>query len=184
MEGRFDAAIDMYCGKPMIITPAIELGKLKDQIWTNHILDTGSMHPDLGGAQIVGPICQQKYEKLIPFDEDYQILFRGVPDLECQWNGIAAIRDFKCGTIKPVTYVDKWQLDAYKLLRPRASIGFYDCYNPFTEVLSVGIKFLDNSNAELALHNIITYAGEMINSLRSEKLLIDYKPEIYADKGE
>lgn len=168
---RFEDAIAMYLGKDLPATPYMELGKLKHKQWADYTMKTGKVHNDFGFEKVTNPIVEQKYEKIIPFSHNIQILIRGVIDLE---DG-DIITDYKCGSSTPSAYVDGWQLDLYKLLRPNAKIGQYLCYNPYNKMVSKGIKFLSDKNAERAIENIITHGGELIDYLQINKLLKDYK---------
>lgn len=170
MQGRFEESVAQYLGKPFPATPQMELGKLKHEIWQRYIDDNKALPLELGGGLLQNPLTERKYEKLIPLGK-YDILFRGVIDLES--NNI--LEDFKCGFGKPSTYLGGWQLDAYKLLRPDAVEGRYRCFNPYTDTYTVGVKYLSDENAERALENIVTYGGELIDYLASQKLLIEYK---------
>jgi hypothetical protein len=169
-QKRFEDAIGMYLGKELPENPYLELGKLKHKQWADWTQATGTIHPELGTEKLVKPIVEQKYEKLIPFSDDIQILIRGIIDMEDgDW-----ITDYKCGIGTPSSYIEAWQLDLYKLLRPHATIGQYICFDPYREVVARGIKYLHDSNAEYALEQIITHGGEMINYLEINKLLKDY----------
>lgn len=168
---RFEDAIGMYLGKDLPTTPYMELGKVKHKQWADYTMKHGTLHPELGGDDLHMPIVEQKYEKIIPFSDDIQILIRGVIDLEDD----NVLIDHKCGRSTPSSYIDGWQLDLYKLLRPNATLGKYLCFNPYNNEVATGIKFLDTSNAEFALNNIITWGGEMIDYLEANKLLVDYK---------
>ena len=170
---RFEDAIASYLGKGFPATPYMELGKVKHQQWADYTQKYRKLHPELGGYDLYNPIVEQKYEKLLPFSEDIQILWRGVIDLEDD-RGILV--DYKCGKSKIGQYIDGWQLDSYKLLRPKAISGQYICFNPYTKAKEVGHKFLHESNAENALEKIITLGGELIDYLQTNRLLIDYKP--------
>lgn len=180
-QGRFEDAVAGYLGKPIPATPAMELGKLKHQIWANYIQQYGTLPPELGGHDLHKPIVEQKWEKLLPFSDQYQILLRGVIDLEDD----GVLVDHKCGLSTPSGYLDKLQLDYYKLLRPEATVGKYICHNPYKcdatcsednhSCYTVGIKFLDDSNAEKALEHIITFGGELIQYLEVNKLIKDFK---------
>lgn len=180
-QGNFEEAIGQYLGKSLPATPAMELGKLKHKIWANHIQKFGSLPLELGGNDLHQPIVEQKWQKLIPFSDNYQILLRGIIDLED--DGI--LTDHKCGLSTPSAYLDSLQLDYYKLLRPEAHTGVYRCHNPYKcdatcspdnhTCLTIGIKFLDQTNAEKALEHIITFGGELIQYLEANKLVIDYK---------
>lgn len=169
--GKWEDAVAMYRGKPLPSTPYMELGKVKHQEWENYTNRTGELHPELGGGTLNNPITEQKYSKLIPFSDEYQILIRGIIDLEYE----DVLVDYKCGRTMPSNYIDGWQLDLYKLLRPKAKVGKYICFNPYDETVTVGVKFLGDSSAERALENIITYGSEMIDYLRMNRLIIDYK---------
>lgn len=169
-KSKYEEAIAMYLGKPIPGTPYMELGRTKHKQWENYTKKTGKMHPELGDVELKNPLAEKKYEKLIPFNDDYQILLRGIIDLE---DG-DVITDYKCGRSTPSSYIDGWQLDLYKLFRPHAKMGVFRCFNPYDETLSVGVKFLSEKNAEVALENIITYGGEMIEYLELNKLLQDY----------
>lgn len=171
--GRFEEAIGQYLGKPLPGSSYMELGKLKHTLWEQYTLQNKAIHPELGGGKLVNPIVEQKYEKRLPFSDDIEILFRGIIDLEDQ--NIA--RDYKCGMTTPSSYVDGWQLDAYKLLRPNLKEGHYICFNPYLETRSIGVKFLTDDNAENALNHIMTAGGEIINYLQVNKLIIDFKEE-------
>lgn len=171
--GKYEEAVGQYLGKDLPTTPYMELGKVKHELWENYTRRTGELHPELGGGKLENPILEQKYQKMIPFSDEYQILVRGVIDLEEN----NTITDYKCGRGMPSAYVDGWQLDLYKLLRPRATLGKYICYNPYTNQVSVGVKFLGKQSAENALENIITFGGEMIDYLLSNNLLRDFKSD-------
>jgi len=170
---RFEDAIGMYLGKDIPATPYMELGKLKHQQWADYTQATGKLHQELGTDKLIKPIVEQKYQKLIPFSEDIQILVRGIIDLE---HGDTLV-DYKCGISTPSSYIDGWQLDLYKLLRPHATLGMYICFDPYRETTARGIKYLHDSNAERALENIITFGGELIDYLQVNKLLKDHKVE-------
>lgn len=180
-SGKYEDAVAMYLGKGIPVTPAMELGSLKHKIWANYIQANKKLPPELGGDELKAPIVEQKWQKFIPFSEGYQILLRGVIDLEDD----NVLVDHKCGLGSPVSYLDGEQLDYYKLLRPDATLGKYLCHNPYKcdasctpdnhQCFQVGVKFLTDENAERALEHIITFGGEMIQYLEVNKLLIDYK---------
>lgn len=169
--GQYEQAVAYYLGQPYPATAAMELGKLKDEFWNNYVLKTGEIHPELGGGKLTDPKVQIKYEKIIPFSDDIQILFRGVPDMV---DG-KEIYDWKCGMTTASQYVDKWQLDAYKLLLPQAEVGYYLCFNPYNNTYTKGIKYLNRSNAEQAMEHLITHGGELIDYLQAQKLLKNYE---------
>lgn len=170
MQGRYEEAIAQYLGKPLIPTPQMNLGKLKHELWERYIKENKSLPLELGGGELRDPITEQKYGKLIPLGDD-NILFRGVIDLE--YDNI--LEDFKCGLGEPSAYLNGWQLDAYGLLRPEATEGRFRCFNPYSETYSIGVKYLNSKTAEKALENIITFGSEMIDYLRVNKLIIDFK---------
>jgi len=188
MEHKFEDAINMYLGKPLPDTPYLELGKVKHEIWAKYTQRTRELHPELGGGKLTDSLVEQKWQKLIPFNSNYQILIRGIIDLESVENKELTLTDYKCGIGKPSAYVDKWQLDLYKLLRPQANMGRYICHDPYKcdalcsktpnephQCYTVGIKFLSDKNAEKALENIYTFGGEIIQYLEFNKLIQDYK---------
>ena len=177
-QGKQEDAIGMYLGKDIPATPAMKLGKAWDEIWEKYIRDTGLMPKELAGDfnqefTLNMPVMQQKYRKTIPFSDQYQILLSGVPDLV--HNDGKIIVDFKCGRSTANDYIERFQLDYYKLLLPDAVMGEYRCWNPYLKTLTVGIKFLSDHNAENALNHILTYGGEMIDYLASQRLIKDYK---------
>lgn len=187
-SGKYEDAIAMYLGKDIPENPYLELGKLMHEKWASHILKSGTMPPELGGQPLINPIVEQKYQKIIPMGAELQILLRGVIDLECEEPIGIIVQDHKCGIGKSSSYVDSLQLDYYKLLRPRVTLGRYACHNPYKcEVLcqekklekhqcfGYGIKFLKKENAENALNHIQTYGGEIIEYLLANRLLKDYK---------
>jgi hypothetical protein len=169
-QGRFEEAVAQYLGKPLIPTPQMELGKLKHELWERYVNENKALPLELGGGKLRDPITEQKYEKRIPLGE-YEILFRGVIDLEDE----DVITDYKCGLSEPASYLSGWQLDAYKLLRPTAKLGRYICFNPYSDTYSVGAKFLGPKQAENALEHIITYGSEMVDYLKTQKLLKDFQ---------
>lgn len=170
MNGHWEQAVAYYIGKDYPASPAMELGRIKHSLWEQHIKNTRELPQELGGGKLKDPLTERKYEKLIPLGK-YNILFRGVIDLEDE----NILTDFKCGLSEPGSYINGWQLDAYKLLRPNAVEGRYRCFNPYTDTYTVGIKYLSEANAEKALENIVTFGGEIIQYLESQKLLVDYK---------
>jgi len=169
-NARYEEAVAQYLGKPLIPTPQMELGKLKHELWERYVNENKSLPLELGGGELKNPITEQKYEKRIPLGE-YEILFRGIIDLEDE----DVITDYKCGLSEPAGYLGGWQLDAYKLLRPKAKLGRFLCFNPYTDTYTVGAKFLTDKSAENALEHIITYGGELIDYLKSQRLLKDFK---------
>ncbi|MDQ5954071.1 MAG: hypothetical protein QG647_809 [Patescibacteria group bacterium] len=187
-KGQFEDAISMYLGNPLPENPYLELGKLFHEKWEKHILDTNMMPPELGGQELEDAKTEIKYQKIIDMGDKYQILLRGVIDLQCVEDNNIILQDHKCGLTRASAYVDSLQLDYYKLLIPSANIGRYACHNPYKcEALcqaknlkehicyGYGIKFLTENNAENALNHIITYGSEMIQYLESNRLLKDYK---------
>lgn len=176
-QGKQEDAIGMYMGKDIPATPAMELGKAMDQLWNIYIEKHHRRPEELGGGELTDPVTQQKYRKIIPFNDEYQILISGVPDL-VHGEGGTIIDEHKCGRTPATDYVHRFQLDYYKLLIPEATMGVYRCYNPYLKSLTVGVKFLDDSNAERALNHIITYGGEMIEYLASQKLIKNFKEEV------
>lgn len=166
---RYEDAVGMYLGKDLPKTPEIELGKAKHELWGNYIHRTKNMHPELGNVELKAPVVEQKYEKVIPFNADYQFLLRGTPDLV---DG-EIIYEWKCGATEPTSYVESFQLDYYALLLPQAEVGIYKCHNPYTKETKTGVKFL-NGGAERALEHIITFGGEFIDYLVANKILQDY----------
>jgi hypothetical protein len=187
-KGNSEEAVSMYIGKDLPDNPYLTLGKMFHEKWEKYILETSKMPEELGGQHIDNPLVEVKYQKYISLGDEYQILLRGVIDLECIENGDIILQDHKCGTGNASSYVDSMQLDYYKLLRPEANIGRYACHNPYKcEALcqrknldkhlcyGYGIKFLDNDNAENALNHIITYGGEMLQYLLANKMFKDFK---------
>lgn len=169
--GRYEEAVGIYLGKPLPATPAMELGSLYDKKWEKHILKTGELPDELGGGKLINPRVQIKYQLRIPFNEEYEILLRGLPDL-MEDN---VITDFKCGRTEATSYLDKMQLDYYSLFKPEATVGRYICYNPYRDTKTVGIKFLSDKNRENALNEIQTYGAELLQYLLANKLFVDFK---------
>lgn len=172
--GRYEEAVGQYLGKPLPATPQMELGQLYDSLWQRHIEATNTLPEALGGGLLTKPLCQIKYQKLIEVKNDLYILVRGMPDC----TDSPTIYEFKCGKTEALSYVDRLQLDYYKFLVPSVTLGKYLCYNPYNKSLTVGVKYLDNRNAETALEHILTFGLEMIDYLKSQKLLIDYTKEL------
>ena len=168
---QYEQAVGLYLGKPLPATPQMELGSAMDKLWTKQVNDTKHMPPDFDGSPLINPVTQVKYQKIIPLNDDMQILLRGVPDLT---DGNRII-DFKCGNTEATQYVDGMQLDYYKLLYPEGNIGEYWCYNPYFKTYTKGIKFLGRANAEAALNHIYTHGTELIDYLKANRLLRDYK---------
>lgn len=187
-NGGWEEAVSMYLGTDLPENPYLELGKQLHEKWEKYILETGEMPKELGGQKLVNPIVEQKYQKYIPLNEEYQILLRGVIDLQCIENNELLIQDHKCGVGRSSSYVDSMQLDYYKLLVPKATIGRYATHNPYKcealcqnynleqhQCYGYGIKFLNHKNAENALNHIITFGTEMLNYLLVEKIFTDYQ---------
>lgn len=170
-NGHWEGAVSYYLGREIPETPAMTLGKLMHQQWEQFINTNKALPDELGGGSLREPITEQKYRKLIPFSDEYQILLSGMPDLS---DG-ETIYEFKCGRTEASNYIDSFQLDYYKLLLPNATLGKYLCWNPYLKQLSIGVKFLTDENAERALEHIITHGGELIEYLAANKLIIDYK---------
>lgn len=170
-EGKYEEAIAQYLGKPYPETDAMKLGKLYDEKWNKYINETGKLPEELGGGILIDPKVQVKYQVIIPFSDDYEILLRGVPDL----TEPHMITDFKCGRTEANMYIGKMQLDYYSLFNPEATTGRYLCFNPYMKTLTVGIKFLNEKSRENAVEEIITYGGEILQYLLANKLFIDYK---------
>lgn len=170
-QNQFEQAIGYYLGKPLPPTPQMELGKAYDELWEKHINATKTLPDELGGGQLINPQPQTKYQKIIPLNDKYQILLRGVPDCPDE----LTIYEFKCGMTEATQYVDGYQADYYKLLYPQANIAKYLCYNPYFKTHTVGIKFLSRANAEAALNHIYTHGTEFIDYLIANRLVRDYK---------
>lgn len=168
---RYEDAIASYLGKPFPATPAMELGKLYDLKWNKYIEDTKTLPAELGGGELTNPTVQRKFQVVIPFSDDYQILLRGVMDLLED----DVITDYKCGRTEAISYVDTSQLDYYSIFKPKIPTGRYLCYNPYTDSLTVGIKYLNDSVRDNAINEILTMGGEMLDYLLANKLFIDYK---------
>lgn len=172
-HGRWEQAVGNYLGQPLPATPELELGKLKHQIWERDIRKAGRIPEELGGGELKAPKIEQKYQKLIPLSDDIQILLRGVPDLTDD----TTIYEWKCGRTPAAAYVESMQLDYYKLLLPKLKVGIYRCFNPYDKTYGVGVKYLNQSNAESALEHVITFGGEMIDYLRMERKLKNFSME-------
>ena len=170
-EGRYEEAIGQYLGKPFPSTPAMELGSLYDKKWEQHILDTGKLPDELGGGELDNPRVQTKYQIRIPFNDEYEILLRGLPDL----TETNVITDFKCGRTEANSYLSKMQLDYYSLFKPEATVGRYICYNPYRNTKTVGIKYLSQKNRDNALNEIETFGAEILQYLLANKLFTDWK---------
>ena len=171
-SGNFEQAVGYYLGQDFPATPAMELGRLKDQLWSDYAVKNKQIHPEIGGGELADPVVQQKYEKIIPFSDDIQILLRGVPDT---LDKPETLYEYKCGNTTASQYIDKLQLDYYKLLLPGLKIGYYLCFNPYNNTYTKGIKYLNTSNAETAMEHLITHGGELIDYLRMQKLLKNYE---------
>lgn len=169
--GNFEQAIGQYLGKPWVATPAMELGSLKDKLWSNHALIHKEIHPEIGGGKLNSPVVQTKYEKIIPFSAEFQILLRGVPDTI---DG-EVLYEYKCGMTTAGQYIDKLQMDYYRLLLPDLAIGYYLCFNPHNNTYTKGVKYLHKSNAEQAMEHLLTFGGEIIDYLQANKLIKDFR---------
>lgn len=175
-SGQYERAVNMYQGSELPINPAMELGKAKHDQWALYTLQHKKIHNEIGGDVLHNPVVEQKYEKIIPLGEKYQILLRGAIDLTDEH----IIYEYKCGLNMPTYYVETKQLDYYKLLYPKATLGIYLCFNPYSNTFTKGVKYLSDTNAEKALEHILTYGGEMIDYLAGNQLIYNYKPHIYA----
>ena len=169
-SGNYEQAVGYYLGQDFPATPAMELGRLKDDLWSNYAVKYKEIHPEIGGGKLTDPKVQVKYEKIIPFSDDIQILVRGVPDTT---DG-SILYEYKCGMTTASQYIDKLQMDYYKLIKPDLMIGYYLCFNPYNNTYTKGIKYLNTSNAEQAMEHLITYGGELIDYLQAQKLLKNY----------
>lgn len=170
--GYQEDAVGYYLGKDIPPTPEMELGRLKHDEWEQHIRDTGMIPDELGGGALKAPKVEQKFEKVIPFSEEYQILLRG--RLDCLDGD--TIYDWKCGKGRPGRYVDSTQMPYYRLLIPEAQLAVYRCFNPYTKDYSSGVRYLSAKDADEALEHIITFGGELITYLEQQDLIIDYVP--------
>lgn len=168
---QYEQAIAYYLGKDVPPTPQMELGRAYDELWEKHIISTKTLPAELGGGELIAPMPQTKFEKILPLNDEYQILFRGVPDCPDD----LTIYEFKCGMTEASQYLNGWQADAYKLLYPQANIAKYLCYNPYFDTHTVGIKFLGRGNAEYALNKIYSLGTEFIDYLIANRLVRDYK---------
>ena len=170
-QGRYEEAVGQYLGKPLPATDAMELGKLYDQKWNEHIEAHGTLPDELGGGNLDHPKVQHKYQVMIPFTDEYQILLRGVLDIEEPHR----ITDNKCGRTEAISYVDQTQLDYYSIFKPDISEGLYRCYNPYMNTLTVGVKYFSQETRDNTIEEIVTFAGEILDYLLANKLFIDYK---------
>lgn len=85
------------------------------------------------------------------------------------------IVDFKCGRTEANNYIGKMQLDYYSLFKPQVRQGKYICFNPYTKTKTVGIKYLNQSNRDEALNDIVTFGGEILQYLLANRLFKEYK---------
>lgn len=171
--GRFEEAVGMYLGKDLPATPAMELGSLYDKKWTAEIEKTGCMPLELGGEPLDNPRTQTKYQLVLPFSEEYQMLLRGVLDIDEP----KRITDLKCGRTTATGYMKNGvtQLDYYSLFKKDATEGHFVCFNPYTMDVTRGIKFFDHKTREGAIEDILTYGGEMLDYLLSNRLFKNYE---------
>jgi len=173
-QGRYEEAIGQYLGKPLPATDAMELGKLYDEKWNRYIEKHKALPPELGGEPLDPQVrVQKKYQAVIPFNDEYQILLRGVLDIDEP----ERITDNKCGRTEAISYVDQTQLDYYSIFKPKAKTGIYRCFNPYLNTLTVGVKYLSDKNREHAIEEIVTFGGEILEYLLANKLFIDYQPK-------
>lgn len=168
---KYEDAVSYYLNRDLPLTKEIELGRLKHARWAMYTMQHKKLHADLGGDKLTDPVVEQKYEKLIPLGDKYIILLRGIPD--CTDGPICY--EYKCGSKTAVEYIDDLQLDYMKLLNPELKEGRYICYNPYFKRKTVGIKYLTEDNAMTALEHVVTFGGEIIEYLQSQRMLVNYK---------
>jgi hypothetical protein len=169
-KGHQEDAISYYLGKEIPSTPAMDLGKLKHQEWELFAVKNKTLRKELGGDRLINPLIEQKHSLLLDFSDQYQILIRGVIDVEDQDLAI----DYKCGKGKCSNYISSFQAPVYKVLRPNLKRFMYICYDPYIKTVERGLYFLSDKVAEDGLNFIYTYGGEIISYLESQKLIIDY----------
>lgn len=175
-KGRWEDAVSYYIGRDLPPTPEMELGRTLHEKWALHTQRTGQLHRDLGKYPLVNPVVEQKFEKLLPMGDDMFILLRGVTDLLTDTSGGGwTVWDYKTGNTTATDYIDSLQLDFYKLLIPQINEGRYLCYDPYFKTRTLGVKYMSEANAYKALEFIMTYGTEMIDYLRANKLLVNYK---------
>lgn len=183
-RGDFERAVGMYLGDELPATPYMELGRTMHELSAKYTMRTKQLLPQLGGHKVREPIVEQKYQKLFPFSDDIQILLRGIIDLEETTDRGQIITDHKFGRTRSGAYLKKMQLDYYKLLRPAIVEGRYRAQDPYKckalctddhhVCYGLGVKFLTRKNSEQALEHLMTYGGEIIDYLQSQRLLRDY----------
>jgi hypothetical protein len=132
---------------------------------------TGALPAELGGWPLTAPVTQRKYQKRIPVNDELDILLRGVPD--CLDGSL--VYEWKSGLTSASNYVDSLQTDVYKLLIPHITEAVYVVWNPYTDTHEVGVKSLKRSNAEAALDFVLTFGLELIDYLKSQRLLKNYE---------
>ena len=92
-QGQQEQAIGYYLGKDMPATPAMELGKLKHSEYELFAVKNKALPNELGGDRLINPLIEKKHERLLEFSDKYQILIRGILDVEDGARGI----DYKVG---------------------------------------------------------------------------------------
>ena len=170
-SGEWEQAVSYYLGKDFPATAQMELGRLKHETWEKEIKRTKEIPQELGGGLLNKPVVEQKYSKIIPLSDEYQILLRGMPDLTDE----KTIYEWKTGLTEPAGYIDSFQMAYYRLLLPKVELGIYKCFNPYTKEVKTGIRFLSNKDAEQALEHIITFGSEIIQYLEANKLVTNFK---------
>lgn len=170
-QNRYEDAVGMYLGKGIPETPALQLGKLKHELWAQEVMKNKALPIDFGGKKLKNPIVEQKYEQIIPFSDDIQILLRGVIDTSDD----PIIYEYKCGMTPSGVYADSMQGPYYTLFRPEAKEIHYLCYNPYTKKHTNSVRFVEESTREKAIEHIISNASEMIDYLQVQRLLKNYE---------
>lgn len=176
-KGYQEDAVSQYLGKGIPETPAIKLGSVMHETWERKIKKTREIPEELGGGKVSEKAIVEEFMGCtIPLSDDYQIYLIGKFDLVDQ----GVIQDWKCGMSEPSTHLNGFQLGYYQTIlkanQTNVSVGRIVCYNPYERTHKVGIKFLNEETLADALNHIITYGGEMITYLETQKLLKDYDP--------
>lgn len=176
-KGNYEDAVAYYLGKGVPSTPQMELGSLKHDEWAKHIEQHKTIPDELGGGTLVDPIVEQFYGTAVPFTDDIQIYLIG--RFDCVDNGI--VYDWKCGQSLPSSHTNGHQLGYYQTILKANDVevheGRFVCFNPITKQHKVGVQYLTDKTLDAALEHIMTFGGELINYLQTQKLLKDYDPD-------
>ena len=155
------------------------IGKGYHELWQKQIERTSKLPEELGGSQLINPICEEKMvingKELSPYADFMEVVF--VPD--CIDLGNMEVLEFKTGTGSSSNYARGWQGILYGYLLhikgyPVKKVKIIR-YNQYTKETEVSIIWITEKTNRMAKEWIISMASDMHAYLMENDLYSKFK---------